>query len=89
MERAWRVIPLAVAAFALAFIGWMIRMLQLAWVRNDSWGFTVTVASVVIPVFLVYLWLALHVLWGIAREGLRGTQPGDPAPPGPRPGGTA
>jgi hypothetical protein len=58
-----------VAAFALAFIGWMIRMLQLAWVRNDSWGFTVTVASVVIPVFLVYLWLALHVLWGIAREG--------------------
>lgn len=69
MERAWRAIPLTVAAFALAFIGWMIRMLQLAWVRNDSWGFTVTVASVVIPVFLVYLWLALYVLWGIAREG--------------------
>ncbi|MBI4735785.1 MAG: hypothetical protein HY766_06950 [candidate division NC10 bacterium] len=89
MERAWRAIPLAVAAFALAFIGWMIRMLQLAWVRNDSWGFTVTVASVVIPVFLVYLWLALHVLWGIAREGVRDTRPGDPASPGPRPGGTA
>ncbi len=69
MERAWRIIPLMVAAFALAFIGWMFRMLQLAWVRNDSWGFTVTVASVVIPVFLVYLWLALYVLWGIAREG--------------------
>jgi hypothetical protein len=69
MERAWRVIPLTVAAFALAFIGWMIRMLQLAWIRNDSWGFTVTVASVIIPVFLVYLWLALYVLWGIAREG--------------------
>ncbi len=69
MERAWRVIPLAVATFALAFIGWMIRMLQLAWLRNDSWGFTVTVASVVIPVFLVYLWLAVYVLWGIAREG--------------------
>ncbi len=69
MERAWRAIPLMVAAFALAFIGWMFRMLQLAWVRNDSWGFTVTVASVVIPVFLVYLWLALYVLWGIAREG--------------------
>jgi hypothetical protein len=69
MERACRVIPLAVAIFAVAFIGWMVRMLQLSWVRNDSWGFTVTVASVVIPVFLVYLWLAVHVLWGIAREG--------------------
>ncbi len=34
MERAWRAIPLAVAIFALAFIGWMIRMLQLAWVRD-------------------------------------------------------
>jgi hypothetical protein len=67
-----------VAAFALAFIGWMIRMLQLAWVRNDSWGFTVTVASVVIPVFLVYLWLALYVLWGIAREG---RQPGGEGQP--------
>lgn len=73
MERAWRVIPLAVGAFALAFIGWMIRMLQLSWTRNDSWGFTVTVASVVIPVFLVYLWLAVYVLWGIAREGSRET----------------
>jgi len=69
MERAWRVIPLAIALFALAFIGWMLRMLQLSWARNDSWGFTVTVASVVIPIFLVYLWLALYVLWGIAREG--------------------
>ena len=69
MERAWRAIPLAVAGFALAFIGWMIRMLQLSWTRNDSWGFTVTVASVVIPIFLVFLWLALYVLWGIAREG--------------------
>lgn len=74
MERAWRVIPLAVGAFALAFIGWMIRMLQLSWTRNDSWGFTVTVASVVIPVFLVYLWLAVYVLWGIAREGSRETR---------------
>ncbi len=78
MERAWRAIPLMVAAFALAFIGWMFRMLQLAWVRNDSWGFTVTVASVVIPVFLVYLWLALYVLWGIAREGRRPGGEGQP-----------
>ncbi len=77
MERAWRAIPLAVAAFALAFICWMVRMLQLAWDRNDSWGFTVTVASVVIPVFLVYLWLAVHVLWGIAREGRRPGREGD------------
>ncbi len=69
MERAWRVIPLVVAIFALAFIGWVIRMLQLAWVRNDSWGFTVTVASAVIPIFLVYLWLAVYVLGGIVREG--------------------
>lgn len=69
MERLWPVIPITVAGFAVAFIGWMIRMLQLSWVRNDSWGFTVTVASVVIPVFLVYLWLAVYVLWGIAREG--------------------
>jgi hypothetical protein len=78
MERAWRAIPLAVAIFALAFIGWMIRMLQLSWVRNDSWGFTVTVASVVIPIFLVYVWLAVYVLWGIAREGRgpgRGVRP--------------
>ncbi len=78
MERGWRVIPLAVATFALAFIGWMIRMLQLAWVRNDSWGFTVTVASVVIPVFLVYLWLAFYVLWGIAREGSGSGREGRP-----------
>jgi hypothetical protein len=79
MERAWRAIPLAVAIFALAFIGWMIRMLQLSWIRNDSWGFTVTVASVVIPIFLAYLWLAVYVLWGIARDGrdpVRGTGPG-------------
>ncbi len=69
MERLWRVIPITVGGFAVAFIGWMIRMLQLSWVRNDSWGFTVTVASVVIPVFLVYLWLAVYVLGGIAREG--------------------
>ncbi len=69
MERAWRAIPLAITIFALSFIGWMFHMLQLSWTRNDSWGFTVTVASVVIPVFLVYLWLALYVLWGIAREG--------------------
>jgi uncharacterized membrane protein YcjF (UPF0283 family) len=69
MERAWRAIPLAITIFALSFIGWMIHMLLLSWTRNDSWGFTVTVASVVIPVFLVYLWLALYVLWGIAREG--------------------
>jgi len=78
MERAWRAIPLAVAIFALAFIGWMIRMLQLAWVRNDSWGFTVTVASVVIPIFLVYLWLAIYVLWGIAREGRAPGKAGQP-----------
>jgi len=78
MERAWRAIPLAITVFALSFIGWMIRMLQLAWVRNDSWGFTVTVASVVIPVFLVYLWLALHVLWGIAREGSGSGREGRP-----------
>ena len=78
MERAWRAIPLAVATFALAFIGWMIRMLQLAWLRKDSWGFTVTVASVVIPVFLVYLWLALYVLWGIAREGPEPAERGRP-----------
>jgi hypothetical protein len=77
MERAWRAIPLAVAVFALAFIGWMVRMLQLSWVRNDSWGFTVTMASVVIPVFLVYLWLALYVLWGIVREGRRPGREGD------------
>jgi len=88
MERAWRVIPLSVAAFALAFIGWMIRMLQLSWVRNDSWGFTVTVASVVIPVFLVYLWLALYVLWGIAREGLQSREPSSHAAPAPKAGGT-
>ncbi|HYB74309.1 MAG TPA: hypothetical protein VED18_13125 [Candidatus Sulfotelmatobacter sp.] len=69
MERFCRVIPLSIAVFAVAFIGWMVRMLQLSWARSDSWGFTVTVASVVIPVFLVYLWLAIHVLWGIAREG--------------------
>ncbi len=75
MERAWRAIPLAVAMFAVAFIGWMIRMLQLSWVRDDSWGFTLTVASLVIPIFLVYLWLAIYVLWGIAREG-RGPTPG-------------
>ena len=78
MERAWRVIPLAVATFALVFIGWMIRMLQLAWLRNDSWGFTVTVASVVIPVFLVYLWLAVYVLWGIVREGRAAEREGRP-----------
>ncbi len=78
MERAWRAIPLAVAIFALAFIGWMIRMLQLAWMRNDSWGFTVTVASVVVPVFLVYLWLAVYVLWGIAREGRASEREGRP-----------
>lgn len=69
MKWAWRAIPLAVVVFALAFIGWMIWMLRLSWVRNDSWGFTVSVASVIVPVFLVYLWLALYVLWGIAREG--------------------
>ncbi len=78
MEWAWRAIPLAVAAFALAFIGWMIWMLRLSWVRNDSWGFTVTVASVIIPVFLVYLWLALYVLWGIAREGRESRGEGRP-----------
>lgn len=88
MERLWRVIPVTVAAFAAAFIGWMIQMLRLSWTRNDSWGFTVTVASVVIPIFLVFVWLAVYVMWGIAREGLRETRPGDPAPPGPRPGGT-
>lgn len=69
MDWACRLIPLSIAIFAISFIGWMLRMLQLSWVRNDSWGFTVTVASVVIPVFLVYLWLAVYVLWGIAREG--------------------
>jgi hypothetical protein len=47
--------------------------------RNDSWGFTVTVASVVIPIFLVYLWLAIYVLWGIAREG-RMAAPGTGSP---------
>jgi uncharacterized membrane protein YcjF (UPF0283 family) len=78
MERACRVIPLSIAIFAVAFIGWMVRMLQLAWARNDSWGFTVTVASVIIPVFLVYLWLALSVLWGIAREGRRAEREGQP-----------
>ena len=78
MERAWRVIPLAITVFALSFIGWMIHMLRLAWTRNDSWGFTVTVASVVIPIFLVYLWLALHVLWGIAREGSGSGREGRP-----------
>ncbi len=79
MEKAWRAIPLAITIFALSFIGWMFHMLQLSWTRNDSWGFTVTVASVVIPVFLVYMWLALYVLWGIAREGrapVSGSGPG-------------
>ncbi len=78
MERACRVIPLSIAIFAVAFIGWMVRMLQLSWARSDSWGFTVTVASVVIPVFLVYLWLAIHVLWGIAREGRASGREGRP-----------
>jgi hypothetical protein len=48
----------------------------------------VTVASVVIPIFLVFIWLAVYVMWGIAREGLRGTRPDHPAPPGPKPRGT-
>ena len=89
MERAWVAIPLAVAMFAMAFIGWMIRMLQLSWVRNDSWGFTLTMASAVIPIFLVYLWLAIYVLWGIAREGLRGTRSDHPPAPGSPPGATS
>lgn len=69
MRWTWRAIPLAVGVFAVAFIGWMIQMLRLSWLRDDSWGFTVTVASLVIPIFLVFLWLAVYVLWGIAREG--------------------
>lgn len=88
MERLWRVIPVMVAAVGAAFIGWMIQMLRLSWTRNDSWGFTVTVASVVIPIFLIFIWLAVYVMWGIAREGLRGTRPDHPAPPGPKPRGT-
>jgi uncharacterized membrane protein YcjF (UPF0283 family) len=87
MEWLWRVIPIAVGALATAFIGWMIQMLRLSWSRNDSWGFTVTVASVVIPIFLAFIWLAVYVMWGIAREGLRKTRPGDPALPGSRLGG--
>lgn len=78
VERASRAIPLAIAAFALAFIGWMSHMLRLSWTRNDSWGFTVTVASVVIPIFLVFLWLASYVLWGIAREGRGSGREGRP-----------
>lgn len=87
MERVWPLIPILVAAFAAAFIGWMIQMLRLSWIRDDSWGFTVTVASVVIPIFLIFIWLAVYVMWGIAREGIRGTRPGHPSSPGPRPGG--
>jgi heme/copper-type cytochrome/quinol oxidase subunit 2 len=83
MQLLWRAIPLTVAAFATASIGWMFQKLRLEWTRNDSWGFTVTVASVVIPIFLVLIWLAVYVMWGIAREGLRGTGPGHPSPPGP------
>ncbi len=80
MEWLWRVIPLAVSTLAAAFIGWMIQMLRLSWTRNDSWGFTVTVACVVIPIFLVFIWLAVYVMWGIAREGLQRSRPGDPLP---------
>jgi len=86
MDWLWRLIPITVAGFAVAFIGWMAQMLRLAWLRDDSWGFTVTVASVVIPIFLVFVWLAVYVMWGIAREGLRATRPGEPPPPQARPG---
>lgn len=86
MQLLWRAIPLTVVAFAAASIGWMFQMPRLAWTRNDSWGITLTVASAVIPIFLVLIWLAVYVMWGIAREGLRGTGPGHPSPPGP--GGT-
>jgi hypothetical protein len=90
MERAWRAIPLAVGVFAVGFIGWMARMLRLSWVRDDSWAFTVTVASAVIPIFLIFLWLAGYVLWGIAREGrarASGSGHGGDARPAPPPPG--
>jgi uncharacterized membrane protein YcjF (UPF0283 family) len=87
MDWLWRFIPISVAGFALAFIGWMGQMLRMAWLRNDSWGFTVTVASVVIPVFLIFIWLAVYVLWGIAREAIRGKDSTPPAAPAVKAGG--
>ena len=87
MDWLWRFIPISVAGFALAFIGWMGQMLRMAWLRNDSWGFTVTVASVVIPIFLVVIWLAVYVIWGIAREGLRGKDSTLPVAPAVKTGG--
>lgn len=70
MDRLWALIPIGITTFAGTFIGWVLYELRLSWVRNDSWGFTVTVAAVVIPIFLTFIWLAADVLWGIAAEGV-------------------
>lgn len=68
-------VPILFVLFAAGVIYWMVYELRLAWERNDSWGFTVVIASILIPIFLLFVGLALYVFWGIAASAGPGRGP--------------
>lgn len=73
--RSRYAVPILFVLFAAGVIYWMIYELGLAWERNDSWGFTVVIASILIPIFLLFVGLAIYVFWGIAASAGPGRGP--------------